>query len=62
MSKTTTSDIHSYTVFANIDKRDGSIEGHMIVLSKEQLEAIEDIIVSKSKIKIKEDPTYTIEE
>jgi len=56
----TISDIHSYIVFANIDKRNGKIEGHMIRLTKEQIEAIEDIIISE-KITIKENASYEVE-
>lgn len=41
------SDIHSYTVFANIHKRDtDKIEGHMLLLSKEAYEAIENIVIA----------------
>ena len=41
----TINDIHSYTVFVNIDKRNGKIEGHQVILSKEAIELIEDIIL-----------------
>ena len=41
------SDIYGYTVFANIDKRNGKIEGHRVIdLTPQQMEAIELIITS----------------
>jgi hypothetical protein len=56
------SDVHSYLVFANIDKRNGNIDGHMIILSKEQYEAIGDIVTNGSEFKVLEDATYTLED
>ena len=54
-------DIQSYCVFANIDDRKGNIKGHMLMLTKEQYEAIEDIVLS-GKIKVKEDHTYEVQD
>ena len=59
--KHTISDIHSYTVFANIDKRDGNIDGHQVVLSKRAYESIENIILSE-KVRLKEAITYTLQD
>ena len=57
-----TSDVHSYVVFANIDKRDGNIDGHLILLTPEKMEAIENIILSGSdKLKVKSKPSYKLE-
>ena len=39
-------DIYSYILFANIDNRDGTITGHRVILTDEQIEAIEDIVTS----------------
>ena len=61
MKKATTSDIYGYTVFANIDDRKGTIKGYMMILTKEQNEAIESIILS-GKVKVKEEHTYEIED
>ena len=55
----TLNDIYGYTVFANIDKRNGKIEGHRMILTKEQTEAIE-IIITSGKINVIEDPTYEV--
>lgn len=57
----TVHDIQSYCVFANIDDRKGTIKGHMLLLTKEQYQAIEDIVLS-GKIKVKEDHTYEVQE
>ena len=56
----TVNNIHSYIVFANIDKGD-KIEGHRLILTKEQLEKIEDIVLSE-KIKVIENPFYVVED
>lgn len=57
----TLNDIYGYTIFANIDKRNGKIEGHRIIdLSKEQMEAIE-IIITSEHIKVMEEPTYEVQ-
>jgi len=61
MSDVTTSDIHSYTVFANIDDRKGTIKGHQLILSKEQMEGIEAIVLS-DKIKPMEEHSYEVED
>jgi len=45
--KATINDVHSYSVFANIDNRKGSIEGYQLLLSKEQIEKIEDIVLER---------------
>ena len=58
--KLITSDIHSYTLFANIDDRKGTISGHMVLLSKKQLDAIEDIVLSQENVRVKEDKTYEV--
>lgn len=56
------SDIHSYTVFANIHKRDtDKIEGHMLLLSKEAYETIESIVLAET-IKVKEFSTYEVQD
>ena len=57
----TLNDIYGYTVFANIDKRNGKIEGHRMILTKEQIEAIE-IIITSGKINVIEDPIYEVEQ
>lgn len=55
------SDIHSYCVFANIHYRDEDvIKGHLMVLSKEQIEAIEDI-VTNGEVRVQENPAYEVE-
>jgi hypothetical protein len=60
----TINDIHSYTLFANVDKRNGVIEGHMVILRKDQMEAIEDIVLAyvddRLTVQLKEEPTYTL--
>ena len=57
------SDIHSYTVFANIDDRKGSIKGHMLLLTKEQAHFIEQIVLHEQEtIKVKEEATYEVED
>jgi len=60
MKQPTINDIHSYTIFANIDKRNGKIEGHQMYLTQLQMEAIEQIILS-DKIKVDENPSYEVE-
>ena len=59
-NKQNVTDIHSYTVFANIDNRKGTIQGHQIYLSKEQMEAIEDIVLS-GDVKVAENSSYEVE-
>ena len=57
---TIVSDIHSiygYTVFANIDDRNGTINGHRMILDEETMGQIEDIILSK-KILVEENSSY----
>ena len=52
-------DIHSYTVFANIDDRQGHIRGYQMLLDEKQMEAIEIIVTAKEKpISVKETPLY----
>ena len=58
--KQTALDIHSYCVFANIDDRNGKILGHQMYLTKEQMEAIEDIVLS-GKLQVAEDSSYEVE-
>jgi len=55
-------DIHSYAVFANIDKQNGKIEGHQVVLPKEAFELIEDIVISywKDKPEVRGDAVYEV--
>ena len=56
----TVSDIHSiygYTVFANIDDRNGTINGHRMILDEETMGQIEDIILSK-KVLVEENSSY----
>lgn len=60
MSKSMTTDIHSYTVFANIDDRKGSIKGYQVLLSPEQYEAIEEIVLSSS-VQVNHESTYELE-
>ena len=55
------SDIYGYTVFANIDKRNGKIEGHRMILTKEQMAVIEDVIAI-GDLKVIEEPTYEVEQ
>jgi len=58
----TISDIQSYSVFANIDNRKGKIEGHMLMLTKDQYEMIEAIIINAEVVKVKEHPTYEVQD
>ena len=58
----TISDIHSYTIFVNIDKRDGNIEGHQVILKKETMEAIEELILNGGNIKVKNKAAYRLED
>lgn len=44
----------------NIDDRKGNIRWHMLMLSKEQIEKIEDIILSE-KVKVAENYLYEVE-
>lgn len=44
--KASTSDIYGYVLFACIDKRNGKIQGHRVLLSDEQYSQIEDIVCS----------------
>lgn len=54
------SDIHSYCVFANIHYRDEDvIQGHLMLLSKEQMEAIEDIVLN-GEVRVKAEHTYEV--
>ena len=57
----TLNDIYGYTVFANIDKRNGKIEGHRMILTSEQMAVIEDVIVI-GDLKVIEEPTYEVEQ
>jgi len=59
MKTAITSDIYGYTVFANIDDRKGTIKGHQMILSKEQLEAIEQIVLS-GKVRVIDEHTYEV--
>ena len=59
--KSTIYDIHSYCVFANIDDRKGNIKGYRLILSKEQMEAIEQIVLSE-KVEVLETPYYDVED
>jgi len=60
MKNKTISDIHSYTVFANIhDREKEKIEGYMVLLDKEAYELIESIIVS-SNVRVKDEATYEL--
>ena len=57
---TIVSDIHSifgYTIFANIDDRNGTINGHRMILDEETMGQIEDIILSK-KVLVEENSSY----
>ena len=60
----TINDIHSYTVFANIDKRNGKIEGHQVILSQEAIGLIEDVVLKdwKDTPKIFESSSYEVED
>ena len=53
-------DIYTYIVIGAIDKRNGKIEGHEIILSKEQLHKIEDIVTS-TKIIVNENKAFDLE-
>lgn len=55
-----TTDIYCYTVFANIDNRDGTITGHQMFLTKEQMSAIEDIILT-AEIRVEECSSYELD-
>ena len=55
----TLNDIYGYTVFANIDKRNGKIAGHRMILTPEQMAVIEDVIAS-GDLKVIEEPTYEV--
>ena len=61
MKDAVTSDIYGYTVFANIDDRKGTIKGYQVILSKEQLEQIEAIVLS-NKVRVVEEHTYEVVE
>ena len=52
-------DIYGYTLFANIDKRNGKIEGHRMILTPEQMAVIEDVIAI-GDLKVIEEPTYEV--
>ena len=59
-------DIHSYSLFANVDNRDGTIKGHQMFLNKEKMEAIEDIVYSDlggdtNRLTLNEEPSYELE-
>ena len=56
-----TVDIHSYVVFANIDNRDGHIYGHRLILSDEQIAAIEQIVLAE-KVNAIEEHNYEVEQ
>lgn len=57
----TTSDIHSYSVFANIhDREKDEIKGYMLFLTKEAYEAIEQIVLNQKSVKVKDKPTYKV--
>ena len=56
----TIADIHSYTIFANIDKRDGNIDGHQLILSKETMNAIEDLILKDGKMAVMQEVAYKV--
>jgi hypothetical protein len=55
------SDIHSYSLFANVDKRNGHIEGHLVILSEEAIEAIELIVLREDRLLLTEDSAYELE-
>lgn len=57
----TLNDIYGYTVFANIDKRNGKIEGHRMILIPEQMAVIEDVIAI-GDLKVIEEPTYEVKQ
>ena len=54
---TIVSDIFGYTIFANIDDRNGTINGHRMILDEETMGQIEDIILSK-KVLVEENSSY----
>jgi len=63
----TINNIQSYTVFANIDKGNGVVEGHQILLDKKTAHLIEDIILmyldkDKKNLEVKEEPFYRVGE
>ena len=56
------SDVHSYVVFANIEKKDKDvIEGHLVLLNTDEMEAIEQFILRKRTLKVKSEPSYILE-
>jgi len=56
------SDVHSYVVFANIEKKDKDvIEGHLVLLNADEMEAIEQFILRKRTLKVKSEPSYILE-
>lgn len=58
--KVMTSDIYTYIVFAVIDKRNGTMQGHEVLLTKEQRDAIEQIILSQP-VKVLETKEFDFE-
>lgn len=59
--ETSINDIHSYVLFAGIDKRNGKIHGHRVLLSRKQIEQIEDIVLS-APIKVLDEVQFELEE
>ena len=56
------SDVHSYVVFANIEKKNKDvIEGHLVLLNTEEMEAIEQFILRKRTLKVKSETSYILE-
>jgi len=56
----TAADIYTYFVFAVIDKRNGKMQGHEVILTKAQKRAIEDVVL-QSKVRVLEDKEFDYE-
>ena len=57
--KYTTRDVRSYSLFVNIEKKYGKVEGHEIILNEEQKEKLLCIMfANKDTFKVKEFPLY----
>ena len=54
-------DIYGYSIFANVDNRDGSITGHRVTLSDIQMETIEKIILA-GRVIVDSNVSYEVED
>jgi len=53
------SDIYTFLVFAVIDKRNGKLQGHEVLLTANQQEAIE-AIIKQSKVRVLETKEFDL--